>query len=176
MTTTEQNINLPDLKYGELIKELLHRPECSGYNTLRLIQGAIDSKRISSYIHKEEYSCVARDFGIKFTKSAAKALRKELIEEIAKTILEQKTDRNEEMLPDNYARLFHALTILKLEKDTKLFPGTTQNLMYNAMYMLWALDNSEEDADTIRLAGWYMSEEIKKRSGKPSKQVYAIRL
>ena len=87
-----------------------------------------------------------------------------------RVILEVKeTDRNEEMLHDNYARLFHALAILKVPKDTELLPGTTKNLIYNSMYMLWVLDDgSREKYNDIKDVAWYMAEETKKRSGKRS--------
>lgn len=171
MTEKEMNIEylMPGLKYGKFIKGLLHTPEHSGYNTLRLIQRAVEfDRRIPKYyIEKQEYCYVARDFEIDCTKSAAKKLREEFISEIIKVILKlDKTDRNEELLPDHYARLFHALAILKVPKDTELLPGTTENLMYNAMYILWGLDDgSEKVYDIIGRTAWCMSEEIKKRSG-----------
>ena len=71
------------------------------------------------------------------------------------------------MMPDNYSSLFHALAILKLDKGTELLPGTTDNYMYNAAYMLWRLDDgSEMVGDAIESTMWFMSEEIKGRSGK----------
>ena len=77
------------------------------------------------------------------------------------------TEYGEEMMTDNYSRLFHGLAILKLEKDTELLPGTTDNYMYNAAYMLWRLDDGSEMAgDAIESTMWFMSEEIKGRSGK----------
>ena len=172
MATTEQNIVylLPNLKYGKFIKGLLHTPDSGDYRTLQLIQGATEFQRKipKSYIYSEEYYYVARDFGIGFTKSEAKALREEFINEIIKVILNlDKTDRNEEMLPDNYARLFHALAILKVPKDTELLPGTTKNLIYNSMYMFWFFDDGSQKAyDVINDGAWCMAEEIKKRSGK----------
>ncbi len=174
MTEKEMNIEylLPGLKYGKFIKGLLHTPEYSGYKTLRLIQGAVEfERRIPNYyIEKEEYYYVVRDFHINFTKDAARKLREEFISEITKVILKlDKTDYNEEMLPDHYGRLFHALSILKVPKDTELLPGTTQNLMYNAMYILWGVDDGSKEAyDIIGRAAWCMAEEIKKRSGKKS--------
>lgn len=174
MTTAEQNIVylLPGLKYGKFITRLLHTPESNCYRILNIIQGATEFKRKipKSFIITEEYDCVARDFGFGLTKSDAKALREEFINEIVRVILEVKeTDRNEEMLHDHYARLFHALAILKVPKDTELLPGTTKNLIYNSMYMLWFLDDgSREKYNDIKDVAWYMAEETKKRSGKRS--------
>ena len=171
MTSTEQNIEylMPGLKHGKFIQEILHIPGYSAYKILRLIQGAVDFKRKipKSYIKNEDYYYVARDFGIN-SKNDAKELREQFINEIIKVILElDKTDRNEEMLPDHYGRLFHALAILKVPKDTKLLPGTTTNLMYDAMYTLWELDDGSDHAgEVIQSAAWYMAEEIKKRTGK----------
>lgn len=161
---------LPDLKYGKFITRLLHTPEYSCYNPLRLIQGAVEfERRIPKYyIEKEEYYYVARDFKIGLTKNDARALREEFINEIVRVILEvNKTDRDEEMLHDHYARLFHALSILKVPKNTELLPGTTKNLVYDSMYMLWLLDDgSKEMFHNIESIAWYMAEEAKKRSGK----------
>ena len=171
MTATEQNIEylMPGLKHGKFIQGLLHTPEYSGYKTLRLIQGAVDfrGKLPKRYTEDEEYYYVVRDFGIDFTKGSVKALREEFVNEIIKVIVElDKTDDNQELLPDHYGRLFHALAILKVPKDTKLLPGTTTNLIYNAMYMMWALDDgSLYSGDIIQRASWYMAEEIKKRLG-----------
>lgn len=172
MTEKEMNIEylLPGLKYGKFIEELLHIPAYSCYRILRLIQGATEfERRIPKYyIEREEYCYVARDFKIGLTKNDARALREEFINEIVRVILEvKKTDRDEEMLHDHYARLFHALSILKVPKNTELLPGTTKNLIYNSMYMLWFFDDgSKETFHTIENIAWYMSEEAKKRSGK----------
>lgn len=182
MTATEKNIVylMPGLNHGEFIQELLHVPESSAYKTLRLIQGAVDFERKipKSYIKNEDFGYVVRDFGIDFTKSAVKKLREEFISEIIKVILElDKTDRNEEVLPDHYGRLFHALAILKVPKNTELLPGTTKNLMYNAMYIIWGLDDGSCKAgDLIQRASWCMAEEIKKRDGirSPKEDDYLI--
>ena len=164
---------LPGLKYGNFIRGILHTPEYSAYDNLRVIQKAVEFKRKipKFYIENEsDYYYVAGYFGINLTKSAVKTLREELINEIIKVIIElDKTDNGKELLPDHYARLFHALAILKVPKDTELLPGTTKNLMYNAMYMIWGLDDGSEEARRlIQTASWYMAEEIKKRTGERS--------
>lgn len=177
MTTLEKHTEylLPGLKYGKFIREILHTPVRSAYDTLKLVQTAVEFKRkIPKYFIENEtdsqYYYVAKYFGIDLTKSAAKLLREELVGEIIRVIVElDKTDDNHELLPDHYARLFHALAILKVPKDTELLPGTTKNLMYNAMYMIWGLDDGSEEADRlIGIASWCMAEEIKKRTGERS--------
>lgn len=136
---------------------------------LKALQKASDfkAKIPNQFLFSEEAEYLKEAFGISNTKREVKDLRKELITEIVDVILNQETtEYGEEMLPDNYSRLFHALTILKLEKETELLPGTTDNYMYNAAYVLWRLDDGSEVAkDAIESAMWFMSEEIKGRSG-----------
>ena len=140
------------------------------YQCLRALQEAVDFKaRIPKrFLSSEKAEWLECEFGIGITKQEVKELREEIISEIIYVILNQKTtEYGEEMLPDNYSRLFHALAILKLDKGTELLPGTIDNYMYNAAYMLWRLDDGSEMAgDAIESTMWFMSEEIKGRSGK----------
>ena len=140
------------------------------YQCLRALQEAVDFKaRIPKrFLSSEKAEWLEGEFKISITKQEVKELREEIISEIIDVILNQKTtEYGEEMLPDNYSRLFHALAILKLEKDTELLPGTTDNYMYNAAYQLWRLDDgSEMVEDAIENTMWHMAEEIKKRSEK----------
>ena len=140
------------------------------YQCLRALQEAVDFKaRIPKhFLSSEKAEWLEGEFGIIITKQKVKELREEIISEITDVILNKKTtEYGEEMLPDNYSRLFHALAILKLEKDTELLPEKTDNYIYNATYMIWRLDDGSMFAgDMIVNAMWYMAEEIKKRSEK----------
>lgn len=154
-------------KYEEIINEILHgRGE--NYYWLQKLQRAVEFKgKIPKwYIYADMYK-YTEFFGIGETKEDARETRMELINEIIYVLLNQKeTEYGEEMMPDNYSRLFHALAILKLEKDTNLLPGTTENFIYNCAYMLWRLDDGSEVAGkAIDNATWFMAEEIKGRIG-----------
>lgn len=155
-------------KHQRFINGIIHNRN-GHYQFLRTLQEAVDFKaRIPKrFLSSEKAEWLEGEFGINVTEQKVKELREEIISEITDVILNQKnTEYDEEMLPDNYSRLFHALAILKLEKDTELLPGTTDNFMYNAAYMLWRLDDGSEMAgDAIESTMWFMSEEIKGRSG-----------
>ena len=153
-------------RYDEIITEVIHG-RISDYWFFRKLQGAVEfSGRIpKSYIYSDEVTyteCV----GIADDKASARGARQQIINEIINVLLNQKTTRyGEEMMPDNYARLFHVLAILKLEKDTELLPGITDNYIYNCAYMLWRVDDgSDEAGKSIENATWYMAEELKGRS------------
>lgn len=170
----------PKIKYEETIKYLLH-DWSDRIEWLKLLQGAVECKgRIpKSYIYGEYYLdrgvTYAEVFEIGETKDDARRARQQLIEDIINTMMIGETASTGEMLPDHYARLFHALTVLKLEKETNLLPGTTKNMMFDAMYKLWRLDDGSEQAEkAIKSAGWFMAEEIKKRSGKHCAQEHII--
>ena len=144
---------LPDLKYGKFITEIIHAPEKNGFRILKLIQGAteVEKKDTQSYIDYEEYCSRSRDF------------REEFINEIARVILEvNQTDQNEEFSHYHYARLFHALAILKVPKDTKILCEKSKNYIYNSMYILWKLDDGSEDAyNTIIKSAYCMAKNAK---------------
>lgn len=156
-------------KHQSFINGIVHGRNAQ-YRCLESIRKALDyrAKIPKQFLSSEEAEWLKGEFGISITKQEVKELRKELIAEIIDVILNQKTtEYGEEMMTDNYSRLFHGLAILKLEKDTELLPGTTDNYMYNAAYMLWRLDDGSEMAgDAIESTMWFMSEEIKGRSGK----------
>lgn len=156
-------------KHQKFINGIVHNLN-GYYQSLRVLQAAVDFKaKIPKwFLSSVEAEDLEDEFGISITKQEVKELRKELITEIIDVILNEKTtEYGEEMMPDNYSRLFHALAILKLEKETELLPETTDNYMYNAAYMLWRLDDgSKMVEDAIENAMWYMAEEIKKRSEK----------
>lgn len=155
------------VKYQDTINAIMHG-HLAEFNFLRSLQTAVDcKKRIPK--HSKDVEIIKEALGIKeVTKANVKQVRQELIEGITHVIVNQKeTAYHDEMLPDNYARLFHALAILKLEKNTTLLPRQTDNYMYNATYLLWKLDDgSPESQDIIESSMWFISEEIKKRSEK----------
>lgn len=156
-------------KHQRFINGIVHGMN-GRYRCLRALQEAVDFKaRIPKrFLSSEKAEWLEGEFGISITKQEVKELRKELITEIIDVILNQKTtEYGEEMMPDNYSRLFHALAILKQDEDTELLPEKTDNYIYNAAYMMWKLDYGSMFAgDMILNAMWYMAEEIKKRSEK----------
>ena len=156
-------------KHQRFINGIVHGRNAQ-YRCLEAIRKALDyrAKIPKQFLFSEEAEWLKDEFGIGINKKELKEIREELITEIIDVILNQKTtEYGEEMMTDNYSRLFHALAILKLKKETELLPGTTDNYMYNAAYMLWRLDDGSEMAgDAIESTMWFMSEEIKGRSGK----------
>lgn len=171
--TKKDEATKTQIRYEETVKYLIHGWDHDWNKWMKLLQGAVDFKgRIpKAYIYGDDYiDCgvtYANVFGIGETKGDARKARQQLIEDIISTIISGKSSDVDELLPDHYARLFHALTVLKLEKDTDLLPGTTNNMIYDAMYILWRLDDGSKQAEeSIKRAGWFMAEEIKKRSGK----------
>ena len=156
-------------KHQRFINGIIHGLN-GQYQCLRALQEAVDFKaRIPRrFLFSEKAEWLEGEFGLSITNQEVKELRKELITEIIDVILNQETtEYDEKMLPDNYSRLFHALAILKLEKDTELLPEKTDNYIYNATYKIWILDDGSMFAgDMIVNAMWYMAEEIKKRSEK----------
>ena len=161
----------PEVKYKDVIKNLIHEWQHE-YRWLNKLQGAVEFKgRIpKSYIMDADYytwGSYTKYYEIGETKADAINARNQLIQDIVSTIMSGESLDGQELLPDNYARLFKALTVLKVDKETKLLAETTDNLMFNAMYLLWKLDDGscEKKSAAFKSAGWYMAEELKKACG-----------
>lgn len=86
-------------------------------------------------------------------------LRTDVIVRIAQEL------KNENLLLDHVCRLFHALTIFKVEKrDTRFVPSDRSSYVYQAAYSLWALDDNEGEEGAyahIISAAWYVAEMMK---------------
>lgn len=147
-------------KYKDLIEGIIH-----GYNfdILQELQTVTQFKRQipKSFIETHYYY---EELCIGTTKREAHQARQELIEGIVDTILHQSTTKHgDKMLPDNYARLFHALAILKLDKDSSLllYPSDGDSV-YSLVYNLWQLDNgSNSDGNAIITICWHLAEAMK---------------
>lgn len=145
-------------KHKDLIEGIIHG---YNFNVLEELQTAIDfNRKIPKYYLETHY--YYEELCIGKTKEEARRARQELIESIVDTILHQSTTKHgDKMLPDNYARLFHALAILKLEKDSSLLPSDG-DAVYTCVYSLWQLDNgSHRDANAIITICWYLAEAMK---------------
>ena len=161
---TEKTNNVGN-KYDFVVKEILHENHWC-YRALRGLQEATEFKgKIpkSHYYKYDDYN-FAHYFEIGETKAEARSARDELVNLIANVIKSHTTYHGEKMLHDHYARLFHALAILKVDKGTDLVPSTTKdNLVYNSMYVLWRADDGSDNAERgILRAAWYLSEEYKR--------------
>lgn len=161
----------PEVKYKEVVRNLIHEWQFE-YRWLNKLQGAVEFKgRIpKSYIKDADYynwGSYTKYYEIGETKKDARNARNQLIQDIVSTAMSGEALDGRELLPDNYARLFNALTVLKVDKETKLLAETTDNLMFNAMYLLWKLDDGscEKKSTALKNAGWYLAEEIKKAGG-----------
>lgn len=158
-----------DNKYHFVIEKIL-RGERSIYTVLQALQEAVESKgKIpKSYFYKYGDFSFTYYFEVAETRAEARAVRKEIIESVANAIKSHKTHRGTKMLHDHYARLFHALAILKVDKETDLVPSTLEdNFIYNAMYTLWRADDGSPNAqEGILGAAWFLAEHYKSLTGK----------
>ena len=95
-------------------------------------------------------------------KNDMRKVRSEVIERIIQEINEPNEPN---MYSDNYSRLFHALTILKVAKCDTRVPAIGTNYMYNIAYDLWALDDGKLSTyEFIANVAWYSSEVVKRNS------------
>lgn len=158
--TTEKNATNSKKKYEDIVNGILHGRY---FDWLRDLQQAVrfKAKIPKSFIEETQYTDL---FGIGGSKKEAREAREELISEIVDRIVNYNTTNfHLEMMPDNYSRLFHALAVLQLEKNTEILPAETANNKYNAAYMLWKLDDGSEDVGKLIMdASWYMTVEIRK--------------
>lgn len=147
-------------KYKDFIEGIIHG---YNFNVLEDLQTAIDfNRKIPKYFLETHY--YYEELCIGKAKDEARRARQELIEGIVDTILHQSTTKHgDKMLPDNYARLFHALAILKLDKDSSLllYPSDGDSV-YSLVYNLWQLDNgSNSDGNAIITICWHLAEAMK---------------
>lgn len=151
-------------KYDFVVKEILMESRWC-YLALRGLQEATEfrGKIPKHHFYKYDDYSFTEYFDIGETKAEVRAARTEIIEAITNTIKSHETYRGEKMLHDHYARLFHALAILKVDKGTDLVPSTLKdNFIYNAMYVLWRADDGSYNAEKgILSAAWFLAEEYK---------------
>lgn len=153
-----------DDTYQELLDGILHGYQ-HAFETCKLVSEALSYKRaIPKSFWLDENKGL---YGIldlyQVPKSEIYKLRETLIKLIANRISNQtQTEYGDEIITDHYARYFHALSILKVPKNTELVPAITQNLKYNIAYSLWVLDDgSDEVWRAIDAATWYTTEALK---------------
>lgn len=146
-------------KYQDFIEGIIHG---LNFEVLQALETAVEFNRNIPKFYLEANNYYV-ELGIGKTKTEARQARQQLIEEIVYAILHQtETKYGEKMLPDNYARLFHGLAILNLEKDSPLLPSCG-NFIYNFVYELWKLDNgSYKTGEEMISTCWYLAEAIKK--------------
>lgn len=157
--------------YPQFVEILMHSPN-HNYEVLKSLQGALDLKRTitTTYFKKtgEEYA-YPDYFEIGCGRREARLTREKLIEDITAIIKSGKDDYGDDLYPDQYIRLFHALAILKVEKNTYHFAGTTKNKVFNAMYVLWGIDDGSDEAYKIlERSAWFIAEELKELHGEVS--------
>ena len=146
----------------ELIRHLL-RGFSDGFEICELIQEAVSYPRsIPKAFWYDEGKAGYGILGLhNLNKAEMRALREEVIERIINEINEPNTKRDG-IYADNYSRLFHALTILKVDKCDQRVPAIGKNCMYNIAYDLWALDDGKEKSwAAISNVAWYAAEAVK---------------
>ena len=141
------------------------------FESLKNLQTATEFKRMipASFIRETEYTTV---FEIGPSKDEARNMRNTLIQEFVNAILNLTTTSSsyeKELLPDDYFRLFHALTLLGVPKDTEMLSAEREpdNYPYSCAYWLWqADDGTEEMFENLITAAWFAAEEMKRRKSK----------
>lgn len=125
------------------------------FEDLEILQTAIEKKgRLPNnyFSTKETYCC--ETWGEKWRrKSELRKIRQDLVCEITNVINTQK------MEADNYCRYFHALTILKADKEA--FQPKEADFVYNGCLALWQLDGTPKAWEAIDNAVWFFSEAMK---------------
>lgn len=123
-------------KLNKLIWRLL-RGFQEGFSDCRTIREGLSYKRIipKSFWDNPEYGYLEIFGRFNLKKGELREIHKEVIERI---IHEINHPSENEMYADNYARLFHALSILGVPKSDTRVPAIGKNYMYNIAYSLWA--------------------------------------
>jgi len=93
-------------------------------------------------------------------------IAEELIERITDGTMYRGTPRQRQMYSDNYFRLLHALTLLRIAKTDPRIPkpkNNGENYQYYVAYNLWILDNGSNDSGMLDTTAWYASEASKQK-------------
>ena len=123
---------------------------------LEILQKAIEKKgKLPKKYFETEENCCCETWGTQWRrKSELREIKASLVREITNVINSQK------MEADNYCRYFHALAILKADRDQ--FKPKEGNFVYNGCLALWKLDDgSQEKWEIIDDASWFFSEAMK---------------
>lgn len=147
-------------KLNKLIWRLL-RGFQEGFSDCRTIREGLSYKIIipKSFWDNPEYGYLEIFGRFNLKKGELREIHKEVIERI---IHEINHTSEKEMYTDNYARLFHALSIFGVPKSDTRVPAIGKNYMYNIAYSLWALDDGTENTyEFISNAAWYAAEAFK---------------
>lgn len=136
----------------------------SGYffEDLKVLQMAIDKKgAVSQSFFFDNGGCYETWGPSWRSKHELRQIREELISAITGVINSQnRVPYQDKMDADHYARYFHALSILKVEKD--YLGKTKHDYMRNAFISLWKFDDgSDENWNIIDDAAWYIAEAVK---------------
>ena len=152
--------NIKEFFKGELdeeIKLVLHE-RGRFYEDLKILSKVLSTKgRIpAKYWDPDNEEGLIGFLGIKaeMPKDDLRELKDMIVAEIIHNL------ERDDLQMDNYTRLFHCLTMLKIYKTSEIVPVTRLNHNYNAAYFLWALD-SEDKWRYVSSVAWYASEAAK---------------
>lgn len=132
-----------------------------GFKICELITEALSYKRsIPESFWTDEMKGAYGILGeYRISKKEMRDLRTEAVTAIASEISLMESENDEKNQIDNFSRLFHALTLLKVEKNTSLVPAISGNLLYDIAYSLWEIDDgTEKNWKAIDNASWYAAE------------------
>lgn len=130
---------------NDFIKSLLQGLR-DGFETCELIMEALSYKRAipESFWTDEKKGAYGILGEYRISMKEMRDLRAEAIMAITSKISLMERENNKKNQIDNFSRLFHALTLLQVEKNTSLVPAVSENLLYNTAYSLWAIDDGSE--------------------------------
>lgn len=142
----------------------------SGYyfNDLKALQAAVEKNGTIPRNFFQQYDGCYETWGYEWRpKNELRAIRDEVVSAIIAIInAENQKPYEKKMEADHYARYFHALAILKVDKS--IFHMTKHDYIRNAFLNLWALDDgSDKNWKVIDEAAWYISEAVKGIKGLP---------
>ena len=142
------------------------------FDDLKVLQTAIEKKGTlpKGYFNSEKTYCVFVDEDWK-SKRELKEIRRTIVNEIIAIIKDQNKLPYEKKMPiDHYSRLFHALSILKVNQEE--LHETCNDYFRNAFLMLWKMEYGTPNGiwDIIDAAAWFISEAVKGVKGEPVRE------
>ena len=138
------------------------------FDDLKALQLAVDKSGAIPKDFFEQHGGCYETWGYEWRpKEQLRVIREELVAAIIAVInAENRKPYEEKMEADHYARYFHALALLKVDKS--VLHMTKHDYIRNAFLKLWELDDgSDENWKIIDGVAWYISEAVKGIKGLP---------
>ena len=155
-----------DSSYAKKFIYGLHRGRNSGaFEEVKIIGEAykIKGEIPQNFWKREIYKEPLMGYEVPLTKAELLSLRKEVIELICRELAKDKALNWEKMMSpievDNYARLFHGLALMGVEKNDPRIPKKRGNYKYNVALGFWLEDDGTDKTwNIISKLSWNISE------------------